>query len=311
MFGCASIASAWRSSSKRAITSRVPRPNLMILIATRRRTGARCSARNTSPIAPSPMRSSTVRDRCCRGIASGDIASRRASMPTAHRRGWRAGAARARRASARRKRRANARVAPRPTARHASNSACSASRFMAPTAAPSRSASQARANAQSRFAVAGETVERLARLPRCSCRRRTAGIPVPPAAAARPQAPSAQLDGEHVEVCTPAATSRPPRASRARARRRASPSRRLRAWSTRMRRIASAAAPKKWRRFSQAAPGARRRYASLTSAVGCRVWPAPRAAGSRQRRVAARHRPPRTGGHRPRGRRSRRLPAGA
>ena len=44
MFGWSMIASAWRSASKRATTSRVSIPILMILSATRRLTGSRCSA---------------------------------------------------------------------------------------------------------------------------------------------------------------------------------------------------------------------------------------------------------------------------
>src|SRR5436305_1658443 len=52
--------------------------------------------------------------------------------------------------------------------------------------------------------------------------------------------------------------------------------RRLRAWSTRTRRIIRAAIPKKCARFSQCTPrcGTSRIYASLTTAVGCSVWPA-------------------------------------
>src|SRR6058998_2268167 len=48
-----------------------------------------------------------------------------------------------------------------------------------------------------------------------------------------------------------------------------------RAFSTRMRRIASAAAAKKWPRpfHSWFAPPVRRNHASCTSAVGCKVWP--------------------------------------
>ena len=44
MFGWSISASACRSASKRAITCRVSMPGLMILSATRRRTGACCSA---------------------------------------------------------------------------------------------------------------------------------------------------------------------------------------------------------------------------------------------------------------------------
>src|SRR5262249_24908052 len=53
-----------------------------------------------------------------------------------------------------------------------------------------------------------------------------------------------------------------------------------RAWSTRMRRMASAAAAKKWPRLPQPGggdprrpPSTRRRYASWTSAVASSVWP--------------------------------------
>jgi len=51
--------------------------------------------------------------------------------------------------------------------------------------------------------------------------------------------------------------------------------RRRRAWSTRMRRMACAAMAKKWPRLCQATRSwpTRRKYASCTSAVVCRVWP--------------------------------------
>ena len=55
MFGWSIRASAWRSESKRATTSLVSIPSLMILIATRRLTGASWSAIQTSPIPPSPI----------------------------------------------------------------------------------------------------------------------------------------------------------------------------------------------------------------------------------------------------------------
>ena len=58
MFGWFINASAWRSASKRAMTSRVSIPALMTLSATCRRTGWRCSANHTSPIPPAPTRSS-------------------------------------------------------------------------------------------------------------------------------------------------------------------------------------------------------------------------------------------------------------
>jgi len=46
-------ASAWRSDSKRATTSRVSMPALISLTATRRRTGCFCSASHTWPMPPS------------------------------------------------------------------------------------------------------------------------------------------------------------------------------------------------------------------------------------------------------------------
>ena len=48
-------ASACRSASKRAITSRVSMPGLMILSATLRRIGCCCSATKTRPKPPSPI----------------------------------------------------------------------------------------------------------------------------------------------------------------------------------------------------------------------------------------------------------------
>ena len=75
MFGWLIIASAWRSSSKRAITSREPVPALTIFTATRRRTGAVCSASQTSPIAPSPIFSSRSKPPMRRAVTSGDCSS--------------------------------------------------------------------------------------------------------------------------------------------------------------------------------------------------------------------------------------------
>ncbi len=46
-------ARAWRSDSKRAITSLVSMPHLITLRATFRRTGSSCSASCTSPMPPS------------------------------------------------------------------------------------------------------------------------------------------------------------------------------------------------------------------------------------------------------------------
>src|SRR4051794_14556701 len=60
MFGWSIIASAWRSASKRAMTWCVSRPGLMIFRATRRRTGASCSAMNTTPMPPAPICSSSL-----------------------------------------------------------------------------------------------------------------------------------------------------------------------------------------------------------------------------------------------------------
>ena len=48
-------ARACRSASKRAITSRLSMPGLMILSATLRRTGSCCSATKTRPMPPSPI----------------------------------------------------------------------------------------------------------------------------------------------------------------------------------------------------------------------------------------------------------------
>ena len=54
MWGWSMSARAWRSASKRAMTSLVSIPSLMILIATRRWTGSSCSAIHTTPHPPSP-----------------------------------------------------------------------------------------------------------------------------------------------------------------------------------------------------------------------------------------------------------------
>ena len=75
MCGWLIIASAWRSSSKRAMTSREPVPALTILTATRRRTGAVCSASQTSPIAPSPILSSRSKSPIRRAVTIGDRSS--------------------------------------------------------------------------------------------------------------------------------------------------------------------------------------------------------------------------------------------
>ena len=56
MAGWSSTASACRSASKRAITCAESMPGLITLRATRRRTGLRCSASQTSPMPPSPSR---------------------------------------------------------------------------------------------------------------------------------------------------------------------------------------------------------------------------------------------------------------
>ena len=58
--GWSIIASAWRSASKRAITCFVSMPSLMILKATRRLTGSRCSAIQIVPKPPSPIFSSSL-----------------------------------------------------------------------------------------------------------------------------------------------------------------------------------------------------------------------------------------------------------
>ncbi len=62
MFGWSIIERACRSISNRAITSRVSIPNLMTLTAARSVTGAVCSAKYTTPMPPSPMRS-PIRNR--------------------------------------------------------------------------------------------------------------------------------------------------------------------------------------------------------------------------------------------------------
>ena len=55
IFGWSIIANAWRSASKRPITSRLSLPGLMIFSATFRRTGSSCSATYTIPKRPSPI----------------------------------------------------------------------------------------------------------------------------------------------------------------------------------------------------------------------------------------------------------------
>ena len=60
MQGWSMSASAWRSASKRASTSRESIPALISLRATVRRTGWVCSARQTSPMPPLPIRSRRV-----------------------------------------------------------------------------------------------------------------------------------------------------------------------------------------------------------------------------------------------------------
>ncbi len=57
MLGWFMSARAWRSASKRATTSLVSMPGLMILSATSRCTGSACTARYTAPIPPSPRSS--------------------------------------------------------------------------------------------------------------------------------------------------------------------------------------------------------------------------------------------------------------
>ena len=59
MFGWSIRASAWRSASSRARTLREPIPARTSFTATRRRTGAVCSASQTVPMPPSPIGSSS------------------------------------------------------------------------------------------------------------------------------------------------------------------------------------------------------------------------------------------------------------
>ena len=155
--------------------------------------------------------------------------------------------------------------------------------------------SQARAYAQCRLAVAGRDAEDVGRLVDRSARRRTGASPVrPPAGRRRPAGrgprrrrarprPSRRRRRGLVQVVTRAVS--PPRLAAFF----------RRAFSTRMRRMASAAAAKKCRRFAQSRPAsapATRRYASWTRAVGVRVCPV----GSAAIRAASRRRSSYTSG---------------